>query len=49
MGRGAFGNVLVANYLGSKIAVKEINAKALKKSENVDRFLLELKLIGRLR
>jgi len=49
LGRGAFGNVLVANYLGSKIVVKEINAKALKKSENVDRFLLELKLIGRLR
>ena len=48
LGRGAFGNVLVANYFGTKCAAKEILPSALTR-ESTQRFLLELKLIGRLR
>lgn len=48
IGRGAFGNVLVGSYFGTQCACKEILPTALN-DENVERFLLELKLIGKLR
>jgi serine/threonine protein kinase len=48
LGKGAFGNVLVADYLGTKCAYKEILPSALTQ-ETMERFFLELKLIGTLR
>ncbi|GMH84199.1 hypothetical protein TrST_g13486 [Triparma strigata] len=48
IGRGAFGNVLVGTYFGTQCACKEVLPSALSE-ENMARFLLELKLIGKLR
>ena len=48
IGRGAFGNVLVADYFGTKCAYKEIVSSDFS-GEDARKFLLELKLIARLR
>ena len=48
LGKGAFGNVLIADYHGTKCAYKEILPSALTQ-ETLERFFLELKLIGTLR
>jgi serine/threonine protein kinase len=48
LGRGAFGNVLVADYLGTKCAYKEVLPSAINE-ESTERLLMELNLIARLR
>jgi len=48
LGRGAFGNVLVADYHGTTCVYKEIMPSALS-PETLKRFFFELKLIGKLR
>jgi serine/threonine protein kinase len=48
LGKGAFGNVLIADYHGTKCAYKEILPSALTQ-ETLERFFLELKLVGQLR
>jgi serine/threonine protein kinase len=48
LGKGAFGNVLLADYHGTKCAYKEILPSSLSQ-ETLERFFLELKLIGTLR
>jgi serine/threonine protein kinase len=48
LGKGAFGNVLLADYHGTMCAYKEILPTHLN-HETMERFFLELKLIGSLR
>ena len=48
LGKGAFGNVLLADYHGTKCAYKEILPSSLSQ-ETLERFFLELNLIGALR